>query len=44
MGTSESRRAKRKVDQFDINGVLIKTYNSLSEASEAISRINATKK
>ena len=33
MGTSESRRAKRKVDQFDINGVLIKTYNSLSEAS-----------
>ena len=40
MGTSESGRAKRRVDQFDLNGILIKTYNSLSEASRE-SKIHA---
>lgn len=33
MFAKKSKRPRRKVDQFDLNGVLIKTYNSLSEAS-----------
>ena len=33
MGKIERGKARRKVDQFDFNGVLIKTYDSLSEAS-----------